>query len=298
MAAAGKIALDALNRAEPQDFVRLIGETFEHAPWVAERAAGRRPFATVEALHQAMFEEVHSASDEARLAFIRNHPELAGREAVAGTMTSDSISEQGSAGLDRLSPEDFERLRALNGAYRERFGIPFIVCVRHYTRPALLRELERRLALTPVQEMETALGQIFAITRLRIAARVEGPGMPKTDGRLSTHVLDTVSGRPGAGILVELRDLSDGGAGVLMRSLRTNADGRTDEPLIGGQPLRIGTYELAFHMGAYFEGKHEPAPATPFLDVVPVRFGIGEPQGHYHVPLLATPWSYSTYRGS
>jgi hydroxyisourate hydrolase len=111
--------------------------------------------------------------------------------------------------------------------------------------------------------------------------------------RLTTHVLDTAHGRPAAGVAITLRR----GSEVVARAV-TNADGRTDAPLIGGAPLRIGTYEIAFHIGAYFAAKGIAAARPPFLDVVPIRFAIAEPEGHYHVPLLASPWSYSTYRGS
>ena len=109
-------------------------------------------------------------------------------------------------------------------------------------------------------------------------------------GRLTTHVLDTARGRPAAGIPVELARL-DGDNREVVATTTTNADGRTDAPLIAGEPLRIGTYELTFRIGDYF-GK------AGFLDIVPVRFSIAEPEGHYHVALLATPWSYTTYRGS
>ena len=126
---------------------------------------------------------------------------------------------------------------------------------------------------------------------------MEGPGKPKTDGRLSTHVLDTVSGRPAAGVRVVLTERGASAEGLLKEAI-TNADGRTDEPLLAGAPLRIGTYEIAFHVGAYFAAKGIAAASPPFLDVVPIRFAIAEPEGHYHVPLLASPWSYSTYRGS
>ena len=113
--------------------------------------------------------------------------------------------------------------------------------------------------------------------------------------RISTHVLDTSRGVPAKGIAVELH-LVKGAERRLMAAVTTNADGRTDAPLLGGGPLRIGTYELQFTVGDYFSG---PAAADPpFLDVVPIRFSIAEPEGHYHVPLLVTPWSYSTYRGS
>jgi 2-oxo-4-hydroxy-4-carboxy-5-ureidoimidazoline decarboxylase len=290
--------LDALNAADPVSFVAAVGDVFEHAPWVAEAAAVKRPFATVEALHKAMFATIANAPETDRLAFIRNHPELGGREAVLGQMTLDSVSEQGSAGLDRLAPKEFQRFTALNAAYRERFGFPFLICVRRHTRASILREFERRIARAPAEELEAALAEILAITRLRITQRVQGAGMPQVNGRLSTHVLDTVTGRPAAGVVIELRDVSDGTPGVLMARAITNADGRTDAPLIGGQPLRIGTYEIAFHMGPYFAAAGYPAGDPAFLEVVPIRFAISEPEAHYHVPLLATPWSYSTYRGS
>ena len=114
--------------------------------------------------------------------------------------------------------------------------------------------------------------------------------MPVTTGRLSTHVLDTVTGRPAPGVRIALHEIGDS-ARALLKETVTNADGRTDAPLIAGEPLRIGTYELTFHMGDYFGG-------AGFLDIVPIRFSIAEPEGHYHVPLLVTPWSYTTYRGS
>jgi 5-hydroxyisourate hydrolase len=117
-------------------------------------------------------------------------------------------------------------------------------------------------------------------------------------GRLSTHVLDTVNGRPAAGVAVSLdRLLPDGGRQRLAQAT-TNADGRTDAPLLSGEALRPGTYELSFAIGAYFRDLGAGLPEPAFLDIVPLRFGIADADGHYHVPLLASPWSYSTYRGS
>ena len=116
-------------------------------------------------------------------------------------------------------------------------------------------------------------------------------------GRLSTHVLDTARGRPAAGLRVELAAL-DGGARRPLVDTRTNADGRTDAPLMAGEGFRTGSFELLFHVGEYFREAGLPLADPPFLDVVPVRFTVAEPDGHYHVPLLVSPWSYSTYRGS
>ena len=117
-------------------------------------------------------------------------------------------------------------------------------------------------------------------------------------GRLSTHVLDTASGRPAAGVALELHRLAADGAWHLVKQSRTNADGRTDEPLLTGDAYRTGTYQLTFHIADYFRTAGVNTAQPPFLDTVPLRFTIAEPDGHYHVPLLASPWSYSTYRGS
>ncbi len=116
-------------------------------------------------------------------------------------------------------------------------------------------------------------------------------------GRLSTHVLDTVNGGPAKGVRIMLHRL-DGEARLALTDVETNADGRTDAPLLIGDACRPGTYELSFHVGAYFAGRGTAQASPPFLDVVPIRFTIAEADGHYHVPLLCSPWAYSTYRGS
>ena len=111
-------------------------------------------------------------------------------------------------------------------------------------------------------------------------------------GRLSTHVLDTAAGRPGAGVRVVLRR-----DGEVLVDTRTNADGRTDKPLLEGAAFQAGIYELTFHIGDYFRARGTVAADPPFLDVIPLRFSIAE-DAHYHVPLLVSPFGYSTYRGS
>ncbi len=294
------LALEALNTLPAAAFADALGDIFEHAPWVAEAAAARRPFATVSALHEAMMDAVRAAPEERQLAFLRGHPELGGKVARAGAMTAESVSEQGGLGLNRLNDADFQRFERLNAAYRQRFGFPFIICVRRQTRAAILASFERRTALSPDEEFRTALDEIGRITRLRLAGKVEGDGMPRTDGRLSTHVLDTHGGRPAPGVRVRLYEVEDEARSLIAEAV-TNADGRTDKPLMGGPgggPLRMGTYEIVFEVGAYFRARGVVMPEPAFIDVVPLRFGIAEPEGHYHVPLLATPWSFSTYRGS
>ncbi len=119
-------------------------------------------------------------------------------------------------------------------------------------------------------------------------------------GLLTTHVLDTARGRPAAGLRVELFHLDPSSdERSLLKETRTNADGRTDAPLLAEGELSRGSYELVFEVGEYFAGQPEAGSADPpFLNRVPVRFGVADPSVHYHVPLLASPWSYSTYRGS
>jgi 5-hydroxyisourate hydrolase len=114
-------------------------------------------------------------------------------------------------------------------------------------------------------------------------------------GKLTTHVLDTASGRPGAGVRVELYVLDGRGAGTLLATAITNRDGRTDQPLAEADGFGKGTYQLVFHVGEYFRRQ---GMAATFVDVVPVRFGIEDAAQHYHVPLLCSPWTYTTYRGS
>jgi 2-oxo-4-hydroxy-4-carboxy-5-ureidoimidazoline decarboxylase len=145
-----------------------------------------------------------------------------------------------------------------NAEYRARFGFPFIICVRRHTRASIFAEFSRRLA-----------------------------GQPETD---------TARGRPVAGVEVELFMLADDGSARLVAASVTGADGRTETPLIDAQPVPIGTYEARFSLGSYLSDR--AAERLPFLDVVPIRFTVTEPEAHYHIPLLFTPWGYTTYRGS
>jgi 5-hydroxyisourate hydrolase len=117
-------------------------------------------------------------------------------------------------------------------------------------------------------------------------------------GRLSTHVLDTVAGGPAAGVRIDLHRLEPSGQRHLVCVVTTNADGRSDAPLLAGAMMQAGSFELTFHVGDYFRALHPGMTAPGFLEQVPVRFQIMDPGGHYHVPLLVSPHAYSTYRGS
>ena len=162
------VTLADLNRLEAADFAAAIGDTFELAPWVAEAAFGKRPFATVTDLHAAMMGMVRAQPRDKQLAFVRQHPDLAGKAARAGSITNDSKREQASAGLDALSEEEFARFHRLNDAYKAKFGFPFIVCVRLTDKAGILAAMERRLANARADEIETALREIGEIVRLRL----------------------------------------------------------------------------------------------------------------------------------
>jgi len=292
------VSLDRLNAADKAQFAAMLGAIYEHSPWVAEAVAAKRPFATLAALHEAMMDAVRGADDAAKLKLIKAHPDLAGKAARAGALTADSTGEQASAGLDRLNEQEFETFHRLNAAYGKKFGFPFIVCVRRHSKDSIFRQFETRLDHDVAREYDTALQEVFRIAALRLDQHVEAPDKLNVQGRLTTHVLDTHSGHPAPGVAVELYELSSTGTGRLVTTSVTNADGRTDAPLIAGRPLPIGRYELRFSVGDYFARRSLALADPPFLDVVPVRFAIAEPEGHYHVPLIVTPWSYATYRGS
>jgi 2-oxo-4-hydroxy-4-carboxy-5-ureidoimidazoline decarboxylase len=166
------VDIATVNAMDKAAFVAALGDVFEHSPWIAERAYARRPFASAADLHAAMVDAVRTAPRERQTALLLAHPDLAGREARAGTLTSSSVSEQASAALDRLSPQEMTRIAELNRAYRARHGFPFIVAVRHYTRAGIFHEFERRIDNDSESEHAWALSQVYAITRMRIDARL------------------------------------------------------------------------------------------------------------------------------
>jgi len=290
--------LSDLNVCSKDDFVAALANVFEYSPWIAEQAAALRPFADIHELFAAMRSVVDRASEELRLALIRVHPDLANKTQRAAGLTAESNAEQNSAGLDRLSDAEFTAFEHVNNAYRAKFGFPYIVCVRRHTRDSILRDFERRLPNDAKAEVEASIEEICRVAALRLDQLVASEDKLPVHGRLSTHVLDTHSGRPAAGISIELTELSDLGQSRVVARAVTNSDGRTDQPLIGGRPVPIGRYELTFHVGAYFADRGVPLSDPPFLDRIPLQFAVSDPEGHLHVPLLVTPWSYATYRGS
>jgi 2-oxo-4-hydroxy-4-carboxy-5-ureidoimidazoline decarboxylase len=290
--------LSELNACSKGDFVAALANIFEYSPWIAEEAASARPFAGVRPLFEAMKAAVDRAPFDLRLALIKAHPDLANKTQRAAGLTAESDAEQNSLGLDRLSDAEYEAFERANSAYRAKFGFPYIVSVRRHTKDSVLRDFERRLPNDVTAEIQRSVEEICRIAALRVDQLVVGDDRLQVHGRLSTHVLDTHSGRPAAGIALELIELSELGVSRLVTRAITNADGRTDQPLIGGRPVPIGRYELTFSVGKYFAERQVAMSDPPFLDQIPLRFSVSEPEGHLHVPLLVTPWSYATYRGS
>lgn len=160
--------LSEVNRLDREAFVERLGWVFEHSPWVAERAWATRPWTSVDMLHQAMCQMVEAAPIALKLALIRAHPDLGSRARMAAA----SVQEQKGAGLDTLTPEEFDRLQSLNRAYTEKFGFPFILAVRGLTKRDILQALEERLERDQEAEFEAALEQIYRIAGFRLSEAV------------------------------------------------------------------------------------------------------------------------------
>ena len=158
------ITIDEVNALPRNGFVAAIGWVFEHSPWIAERAWERRPFRDLTHLHESMTNEVERATREEKLALLRAHPDLGAR----ARMSAASAGEQSDAGLDRLTPEEYQRLRELNTAYKEKFGFPFLYAVKGSTKYDILRALDQRLQSTPEQEFHEALQQVYRIALFRL----------------------------------------------------------------------------------------------------------------------------------
>lgn len=169
------ISLADLNRLSAAEFTATLGGIYEHSPWIAAAAHARAPFADVAELETALREAAARASHDRQLALLRAHPELAGKEAASGALTAHSNEEQKGAGLINLSEAEKTELAQLNRRYRDKFGFPFIIAVRHHTKSSILAELRRRTAGDDAaREFATCLDQVHEIARLRLQALLAG----------------------------------------------------------------------------------------------------------------------------
>lgn len=160
---------ETLNQLDEAQFVTLFGALYEHSPWIACKAFSQRPFTSPDAVLEAMKTVMAQADEADQHALVRAHPELARRVGVDPTLTSASQAEQASAGLDRLTPAEYAQFNSLNTAYRDRFAMPFVICVRLSDKELILSEMARRVQNTPEVELRTALEQIDRIAALRFA---------------------------------------------------------------------------------------------------------------------------------
>ncbi len=168
-----KIALDRVNELDREGFVTRYGSLFEHSPGVAEEAWRSRPFGSVEEMWRAFKDAMYAAPRERRLDLIRAHPDLAGKASVARELTQESAREQASAGLDRLSPGEFEAFTRMNREYREKFDLPMVVCVREHTKESIMENVQSRLENSRDEEIRTALAEISKISHYRLLDIVE-----------------------------------------------------------------------------------------------------------------------------
>jgi len=167
-----RLSVTMLNQLDGASFAAELDGIFEGSPWIVQAAAERRPFADRAALLAACAAVIADADTDRHVALICAHPDLAGRAALAGTLTRESAGEQASAGLDRLDPAEFARFHALNQAYRDRFAFPFVICVRRQTKQSILAAFEQRLTHDAADEIATALAEIVAIADIRLAERI------------------------------------------------------------------------------------------------------------------------------
>ncbi len=167
-------SVNHLNASDHAAFTAALGHLFEHSPWVAAETWAKRPFRDAKDLHAQLCATMRATSPERQLALIRAHPDLAGRLAVQGKLTAESVREQASAGLNQLSPEALETFRSLNDAYRTRFGFPFIICARLNAHDAILRAMQERSSNALEEEKATALAEIEKIAWLRLNDLLSG----------------------------------------------------------------------------------------------------------------------------
>jgi len=236
---------------------------------------------------------------------LQAHPDLGVKLAQLKTLTKESQEEQQKAGLSELKGDELTFFQNLNDQYKTKFGFPFILAVRNASKDTILAALKGRVHRSQPEEFQTALQQVHKIAWMRLLSKLS---TAEAEGFLTVHVLDTANGIPAANMKIALQRLSPDpkDLGVFM----TNSDGRLDVgPALEAEgrrrsrqslteDMQVGVYEWTFYAGDYFASQGTFTTGTPFLDTIPIRFGIDNPDDHYHVPLLVSPWSFSTYRGS
>ena len=279
-------------RASRNAFAAATETLFEDAPWITQGLAEARPFTSLTALHAAMMARLHAAPEQGRLAFLRGHPMLSPTTLRQGT-TAESTLEQRSARINALDEATASQLDAANAAHLARFGFPFILAVRNASLATILGAMERRLVATQAAEITEALREVEAISWMRLLDRVA----PAPTGGISLHVLDTARSRPASGLRGELWQCPAGSDPACVARFNTDANGRVAK-LLGDGNLAACGYEWRLDTAAYFARHGAATLDRSFLPAVCVRFAVANPEEHFHVPVLLTVGSYTTYRGS
>lgn len=282
-----------------EEILRFLGGIYEHSAWVAEELleGSFDSLETISQLADAMKTIVDGSSRERKMELICAHPDLCEKVGKIEELTKESQDEQSRAGLQSLTGSELERFTTANTAYRAKCGFPFILAVRNAGKSTVLAALEGRVPNAVEQEFVTALSQVHKIAWMRLLAALN---TEDAAGFLTCHVLDTANGCPAQKMRIHLHRISPPESAGLVAEYITNDDGRLEggPALKGGKEFTVGTYVFTFFVSDYFASQGTHFSGTPFLDEVPIRFGIDNPDEHYHVPLLVSPWSYSTYRGS
>jgi 2-oxo-4-hydroxy-4-carboxy-5-ureidoimidazoline decarboxylase len=296
------MTLTSLLALSNSEIVTYLKGIYENSPWVAEEflmniVDGNLTLDSVSKvgdLWREMKTVVDNAPYERKLKLLRAHPDLCCEKLES--LSSSSQVEQTRSGLQALTDGEKERFVTMNGQYKSKFGFPFILAVRHATKYTVLAALEGRLKNEVDVEFLAALSQVHKIAWMRLlhAIHIENP-----KGFLTCHVLDTANGVPASNMRLHLHRLHPQEQPEFLAEFQTNDDGRLPNgPALKGQDFIVGTYRWTFFVGDYFAQKGNYTSGLPFLDQVPIQFGLDDPDQHYHVPLLVSPWSYSTYRGS
>lgn len=290
------------------EILTLLGGIYEHSPWIAEKFYvenmeqneannGTIHINNVNELFMKMSSVVDNSTYEQKLLLLRAHPDLCTKIDNLKSLTKASQDEQSSAGLHTMTDEERNKFAVMNSTYREKFGFPFILAVKNATKHTVLAAVEGRIQRSKESEFDGALHQVHKIAWMRLLSTFHIQGGQK--GFLTCHVLDTCHGIPAANMRIQLRRLTPAENSGLVNTFVTNSDGRLEGgPALKNEDFQLGTYELLFFAGDYFAQKNTKMTGIPFLNEIPIRFGIDDPEEHYHVPLLVSPWSYSTYRGS
>lgn len=286
------------------DILAVLGGIYEHSSWIAEtfyseHVEGKdisNTITNVRDLFQVMSSIVDKSTKEQKMDLLCAHPDLCAKIDALKKLTKSSQQEQSNAGLDTLTDAERNSFSIMNREYRNKFGFPFILAARHVTKYTVLSAIEGRLQLSIEAEFAGALFQVSKIAWMRLLAALQITGQK---GFLTCHVLDTANGCPAANMRIQLHRITPVESAGLLKEFITNDDGRLPGgPALKEEEFLVGTYQWIFFVGDYFARKHTKTMGIPFLDEIPLRFGMDDPEEHYHVPLLVSPWSYSTYRGS